>query len=344
MPGVPLRTGVTPNSLAPGASCANLGHTRTRETGNCMSDHSRGRSGTLAYAAVGLEPSPPVPLRKTDPTRVGPYVLESVLGSGGMGRVYLGRDTTGSGRAAVKVIRPEYAEDPQFRKRFEREVASLGRVHSAHTARLMGSGCEEALVWVATEYIAGPTLAEAVTEGGPIGAQGAWRLTADLGRAIEAMWRARIVHRDLKPANVILAADGARLIDFGVVQAADSTAITHTGQNVGTPAFMSPEQVRGHELTAASDVFSMASAVSYAVAGQAPFGEGTGVDVLHRVAFDPPKDEVVAKVAAADAELAAFLGACLEKDPARRPSPETVFRTAIGHRLSTEPAGSQVGS
>ncbi|WP_155589762.1 protein kinase domain-containing protein [Streptomyces cavernae] len=305
-----------------------------------MPEQSRGRSDTMAYAAIGMEPTPPVPLRKNDPTRVGPYVLESVLGSGGMGRVYLGRNTARQGRAAVKVIRPEYAEDPQFRRRFEREVAALGRVRSAHTARLMGSGCEEALVWVATEYIPGPTLADAVTEHGPIDAAAAWRLVADLGRAIEAMWQAGIVHRDLKPSNVILAADGARLIDFGVVQAADTTSITTTGQHVGTPAFMSPEQVRGHELTAVSDVFSMASAVSYAVAGQAPFGEGTGVDVLHRVAFDPPKEEVVAKVTAADPQLAEFLGTCLEKDPERRPSPETVFRTAIGHQLSAGSAGS----
>ncbi|WP_416959711.1 protein kinase domain-containing protein [Streptomyces sp. Agncl-13] len=280
-----------------------------------------------------------VPLRKSDPRQAGPYRLVSVLGSGGMGRVFLGRDATGAtGPAAVKVIRPEYAEDPLFRRRFEREVGALDRIRGAHIVRLLGSGCDEELVWVATEYIPGPTLAELVDACGPVDAAAAWRLLADVGRAIEAIWRAGIVHRDLKPSNVILGADGARVIDFGVVQAGDGTSITATGQNVGTPAYMSPEQVRGQEVTAASDVFSLASTLTYAVAGEAPFGEGTGVDVLHRVAFDPPREDVLDKVAGVDPELAAFIRTCLDKDPELRPLPEAVFRTAIGHQLSA-PAG-----
>ena len=299
----------------------------------------RGRSETMAYAAAGMEPPPVVPLRKNDPRQAGPYRLLSVLGSGGMGRVYLGRDATGAtGPAAVKVIRPEYAEDPLFRRRFEREVGALDRIQGAHIVRLLGSGCDEDLVWVATEYIPGPTLAEVVDACGPVDAAAAWRLLADVGRAIEAIWRAGIVHRDLKPSNVILGADGARVIDFGVVQAGDATSITATGQNVGTPAYMSPEQVRGQEVTAASDVFSLASTLSYAVAGEAPFGEGTGVDVLHRVAFDPPREDVLDKVAGVDPALAEFIRTCLEKDPELRPSPEAVFTTAIGHQLAA-PAG-----
>lgn len=292
----------------------------------------RGRSETMAYAAAGMEPPPVVPLRKSDPRQAGPYRLLSVLGSGGMGRVYLGRDATGP--AAVKVIRPEYAEDPQFRRRFEREVGALDSIQGAHIVRLLGSGCDEDLVWVATEYIPGPTLDQLVDARGPVDVAAAWRLMGDVGRAIEAIWRAGLVHRDLKPSNVILGADGARVIDFGVVQATDGTSITATGQNVGTPAYMSPEQVRGQEVTAASDVFSLASTLTYAVAGEAPFGEGTGVDVLHRVAFDPPREEILDKVAAVDADLAAFIRVCLDKDPGQRPLPEAVFRTAIGHQLS----------
>ncbi|NEC87396.1 protein kinase [Streptomyces sp. SID12501] len=276
-----------------------------------------------------------VPLRRNDPRQAGPYLLESLLGSGGMGRVYLGRDTTGgTGLAAVKVIRPEYAEDPLFRRRFEREVGALDSIQGAHIVRLLGSGCEEDLVWVATEYIPGPTLADVVNARGPIDPAAAWRLLADVGRAIESIWQAGLVHRDLKPSNVILGADGARVIDFGVVQAPDGTAITVTGQNVGTPAYMSPEQARGREVTAASDVFSLASTLTYAVTGHAPFGEGTGVDVLFGVAFEPPREEILDQVGAADAELGAFIRTCLDKDPERRPLPETVFRTAIGHQLS----------
>ncbi|MFF3373072.1 protein kinase [Streptomyces sp. NPDC002680] len=300
-----------------------------------MPPQHRSRTAAMAYAAAGMEPPPVVPLRKNDPRQAGPYQLESLLGSGGMGRVYLGRDTSGgTGLAAVKVIRPEYAEDPLFRKRFEREVGALDRIQGAHIVRLLGSGCDEDLVWVATEYIPGPTLAEVVAARGPIGPEAAWRLLADVGRAIEAIWQAGLVHRDLKPSNVILGADGARVIDFGVVQAPDGTAITVTGQNVGTPAYMSPEQARGREVTAASDVFSLASTLTYAVTGQAPFGEGTGVDVLFGVAFEPPRDEVLDLVGTVDAELAAFIRTCLDKDPERRPLPETVFRTAIGHQLS----------
>ncbi|MET7650079.1 MULTISPECIES: protein kinase [unclassified Streptomyces] len=305
-----------------------------------MSDPHHSRSHVLAYTAAGMEPPLPSPLRKSDPVRVGPYVLLSVLGSGGMGRVYLGQNSEGGpGPAAVKVIRPEYAEDPRFRKRFAREVGALGSVEGAHIVRLLGSGSDEDLLWVATEYIPGPTLEDAVEKRGPLGAEAAWRLMADLGRAIEAMWRAGIVHRDLKPSNVILAADGARVIDFGIVQASDGTSITTTGQNVGTIAFMSPEQVRGKEVTAASDVFTVASTLTYAVTGEAPFGEGTGVDVLHRVAFDPPHEDVLDKVAAVDAELAAFVRQCLDKDPELRPAPDVVFRTAIGHQLSAPAEG-----
>jgi serine/threonine protein kinase len=300
-----------------------------------MPPQHRSRTEELAYAAAGMEPPPVVPLRRNDPRRAGPYLLESLLGSGGMGRVYLGRDTTGgTGPAAVKVIRPEYAEDPHFRKRFEREVGALDSIRGAHIVRLLGSGCDEDLVWVATEYIPGPTLSDVVDARGPIDPAAAWRLLADVGRAIEAIWQAGLVHRDLKPSNVILGADGARVIDFGVVQASGGTAITATGQNVGTPAYMSPEQARGREVTAASDVFSLASTLTYAVTGHAPFGEGTGVDVLFGVAFEPPREEILDQVGAVDAELAAFIRTCLDKDPERRPSPETVFRTGIGHQMS----------
>ncbi|GAA3915274.1 hypothetical protein GCM10023084_78440 [Streptomyces lacrimifluminis] len=304
-----------------------------------MPPQHRSRTEELAYAAAGMEPPPVVPLRRNDPRQAGPYRLESLLGSGGMGRVYLGRDTTGAtGPAAVKVIRPEYAEDPLFRKRFAREVGALESIQGAHIVRLLGSGCDEDLVWVATEYIPGPTLADVVDARGPIDPAAAWRLLADVGRAIEAIWQAGLVHRDLKPSNVILGADGARVIDFGVVQAPDGTTITATGQNVGTPAYMSPEQARGREVTAASDVFSLASTLTYAVTGRTPFGEGTGVDVLFGVAFEAPREEILDQVGAVDAELAAFIRTCLDKDPERRPLPETVFTTAIGHQMSAPPS------
>ncbi|WP_157876204.1 serine/threonine-protein kinase, partial [Streptacidiphilus griseoplanus] len=278
--------------------------------------------------AAGLSRLGAVPLRQSDPGQVGPYTTLAVLGSGGMGRIYLGRDSSaGHGLAAVKVIRPEYAEDPQFRLRFEREATALARVRGDHTALLLGTGLDGDLVWMATEYIPGLSLSAATAQG-PVGASAAWRLAADLGLAIEAMAAVGVVHRDLKPSNVVLAADGARVIDFGIAQAAETSAITSTGQQVGTPAYMSPEQVRGEAVSAASDVFSLASTVACAVTGRAPFGDGTSVDVLHRVAYEPPKDDVLAAVAAADPDLAELIASCLDKDPERRPTPGEVVEAA----------------
>ncbi|GAB2947260.1 hypothetical protein GCM10023080_002370 [Streptomyces pseudoechinosporeus] len=294
-----------------------------------MRDHHGGGSG-----AADAKPPTGKPLRDGDPRRVGPYALVSVLGSGGMGRVYLGREVSGAGRlAAVKVIRPEYAEDEHFRKRFGREVGALEQVRGPYIARLMGSGQDGDLVWMATEYIPGPTLADAVDEHGPLDAAAAWRLAADLVQAVQAMARAGIVHRDLKPSNVILADGGARVIDLGVAQAADASSITATGHYVGTAAYMSPEHARGKPVTTASDVFSLATTLTYAVTGNAPFGDGTGVGVMHRVAYEPPQDDVLDAVTAADPVLAALITDCLAKEPEQRPTPDALFARAIAHQM-----------
>jgi serine/threonine protein kinase len=285
------------------------------------------------FAGTGLDRLGAVPLKGTDPRRVGPYLLVAVLGGGGMGRIYLGRDAEGRpGLAAVKVIRPEYAEDPQFRRRFEREVTALARVQGEYTSVLLGTGHDERL-WMATEYIPGLSLSDAVDRQGPLDAAAAWRVAADLAHAVAAISRVGVVHRDLKPSNVVLGPEGCRVIDFGIAQAAETSSITTTGQRVGTPSYMSPEQVRGEAVSAASDVFSLGSVLGYAVAGTAPFGDGTGVDVLHRVAFEPPRAEVLARVSELDAGLGDLVAACLDKDPARRPTPEQVMEYAAPRQV-----------
>ncbi|WP_265569006.1 serine/threonine protein kinase [Streptomyces hygroscopicus] len=294
-----------------------------------MSDHDR-----VALDGPQVEPSVPEVSQEGSLGRVGPYTLVKWLGSGGMGRVFLGREVSGAGRlVAVKVIRPEFAGDAQFRKRFEREVAALARVQGPYLARLMGSGLDGDQVWMATEYIPAPSLSEAVKEHGPLDAAVAWRLTADLVQAIQAMARAGIVHRDLKPSNVLLAPDGARVIDFGVAQAADTSSITTTGQYVGTATYMSPEQTRGKPVTTASDVFSLGCTLAYAVAGRAPFGNGPAVEVMHRVAYEPPENDILAAVGAADPDLAMLITDCLAKEPEERPSPDALFATAIAHQM-----------
>jgi serine/threonine protein kinase len=286
------------------------------------------------------------PLNPGAPDRTGPYMPLGLLGSGGMGRVYLARPTDDSpGLAAVKVIRPEYAEDAQFRRRFQREAAVQARVSTARAPRLRGTGFQDELLWMATEYIPGLNLAEAVRLHGSLRPIGVWRLVADLGHALLDLASAGIVHRDLKPSNVILSVQGAHVIDFGISRAADVSAITTTGNRVGTPAFMSPEHLRDGRCDTLSDVFSLAGTLVYAATGHAPFGDGTGVDVMHRVAFEEPNEDVIGELSAADPELGALLSACLAKEPARRPGPRELIdaaRTRLYGDGWQEPLNSQL--
>ncbi|ANS68984.1 serine/threonine protein kinase [Streptomyces lincolnensis] len=286
------------------------------------------------------------PLRLGDPRRVGPYAPVALLGSGGMGRVYLARTADdGPGLVAVKVIRPEYAEDPRFRRRFEREASVHARLRTRHTPRLCGTGFEDELLWMATEYLPGYDLAEAVREDGTLGTAAVWRLVAELGQALVSLGAEEIVHRDLKPSNVLLSVRGAHVIDFGISKAVDASAITGTGNRVGTPAYMSPEHLREGRSDTASDVFSLAGTLVYAATGRAPFGDGTGVDVMHRVAFEEPNPEVVREVSAADAELGALLTACLAKEPEQRPTPRELVDAAGARSVPAtwpEPLGGKV--
>jgi serine/threonine protein kinase len=272
------------------------------------------------------------PLRPGDPRRVGPYTTLGLLGSGGMGRVYLARPTDdGPGPAAVKVVRPEYAEDPRFRRRFEREASVHARVRSPHIPRLCGTGFEDELLWMATEYLPGLDLAAAVRECGALETAAIWRLLAELGQALAGLAALEIVHRDLKPSNVLLSVQGAHVIDFGISKAADASAITATGNRVGTPAYMSPEHLREGRSEPASDVFSLGGTLVYAATGRAPFGDGTGVDVMHRVAFEEPDAALLGEICATDPALGSLLSACLDKEPERRPTPQDLIDAAGAH-------------
>lgn len=304
------------------------------------------RPASADDAAAALRQTGALPLRLGDPRRVGPYAPVALLGSGGMGRVYLARPADDSpGLVAVKVIRPEYAEDPRFRRRFEREAAVHARLRTPHAPRLCGTGFEDELLWMATEYLPGFDLAEAVKAYGALETAAVWRLVAELGQALAGLAVEEIVHRDLKPSNVLLSVRGAHVIDFGISKAADASAITGTGNRVGTPAYMSPEHLREGRSDTASDVFSLAGTLVYAATGRAPFGDGTGVDVMHRVAYEDPNPEVVGEIAEADAELGSLLTACLDKEPARRPTPQELVDAGRSRPvLSTwpEPLGGKV--
>lgn len=279
--------------------------------------------------AAALRRTGAAPLRPVDPRRVGPYVPVALLGSGGMGRVYLARlADDGPGLFAVKVIRPEYAEDPPFRERFAREALVHERVRTHRTPTLSGTGFEDELLWMATAYLPAFDLAEYVKEDGPLPLPAVWRLVAELGGALVDLAETAIVHRDLKPSNVLLSLHGVHLIDFGISKALDASSITGTGARVGTPAYMSPEYLRTGKCDPASDLFSLAGTLAYALTGRAPFGDGTGVDVMHRVAFEPPNPEVMGEVETADPDLAALLLRCLSKDPRLRPAPGALTEAA----------------
>jgi predicted Ser/Thr protein kinase len=296
--------------------------------------------------AAALRQTGAAPLRPVDPSRIGPYVPLALLGSGGMGRVYLARPTDGGpGLFAVKVIRPEYADDPNFRRRFEREASVHARLRTPHTPELCGTGFQDELLWMATEYLPGLDLSDAVGQDGALQTTAVWRLVAELGQALAGLAAAGIVHRDLKPSNVLLSVRRAYVIDFGLSKAVDASALTGTGNRVGTPAYMSPEHLRTGRCDTASDVFSLAGTLISAATGHAPFGDGTGVDVMHRVAFEEPYPELLAEITAADAALGSLLSACLAKEPEARPTPGALTETARAHAgtsLWPEPLGGRV--
>jgi serine/threonine protein kinase len=251
------------------------------------------------------------PLGPGDPRQVGPYRIRARLGAGGMGQVFLGY-SPGGRAVAVKVIHRELAQDPAFRTRFRREVAAARAVSGAYTAPVTAAGPDDDPPWLATVFVPGPSLAAAVAEAGPLPAAAVWKLAAGLVEALQAVHSVGLVHRDLKPGNVLLAIDGPRLIDFGIARALERTAVTSTGQIVGTPSFMSPEQVEGGRAGPATDVFSLGCVIVFAATGTGAFGDGPPASMLYRVVHAPP---TLTGLPGGLRELAA---ACLAKQPADR--------------------------
>ncbi|MEV1023830.1 serine/threonine-protein kinase [Streptomyces sp. NPDC050264] len=251
------------------------------------------------------------PLAADDPRTVAGYRLAARLGAGGMGRVYLSH-TQGGRPVAIKVVRPELADDPDFRRRFRREMEAARSVRGAYTAELIDGDADGAPPWLATLYVPGPSLAEAVARRGPLPLPALLWLTAGVAEALQAIHAAGIVHRDLKPSNVLLAADGPRVIDFGISTAFDGTSYTATGATIGTPQFMAPEQASAAPVTAATDVFSLAQTVAFAALGEPLYGNGPAVSVLYRIVHSAPD------LSPLPAELRPLLERCLAADAAER--------------------------
>ena len=252
-------------------------------------------------------------LRREDPRVVGSFRLHRRLGAGGMGVVYLGSDRKGQ-RVALKVIRPDLAEDQEFRSRFAREVSAARRIRGGCTARLVAADLDADRPWFATQYVPGPSLHDKVADEGPLGAAEVAAIGAALSEGLVAVHEAGVVHRDLKPSNILLSPKGPRIIDFGIAWATGASTLTHVGTAVGSPGFLAPEQVRGAAVTPATDVFSLGATLAYSSMADSPFGHGSSEVMLYRVVHEE------AQLHGVPDALAPLVRACLAKDPEERPS------------------------
>lgn len=269
------------------------------------------------------------PLEPDDPATVGPYRLVAQLGSGGMGRVYLGYSPSGR-KVAIKVIRPEYVQDPAFRQRFAREVIASRAVSGFFTAGVVDADPEGLRPWLATAYIPGPSLQRAVQKSGPFPERSVRALGAALVEALTAIHAANLIHRDLKPANVLLAQDGPRVIDFGISRLSEHSGLTLTGTTIGSPGYMSPEQIQGLRIEPSSDVFSLGSVLAYAATGTSPFGEASVPALLYRVVNEQPDLQAV------PTGLRDLIGWCLAKKAADRPELPALMHALTGGRSPVE--------
>ncbi|WP_329118214.1 serine/threonine protein kinase [Streptomyces sp. NBC_01465] len=278
------------------------------------STNGDGRGEQEDYVDGGIKP-----LTAFDPARIGPYLLLGRLGAGGMGRVYLARSDSGR-TVAVKVVHEEHVSDERFRARFRREIEAAGRVADRYTAPVLDSGPGEERPWVATGYVPGLSLEQVVRRHGPLPVDSLHTLADGLLHALKDIHDAGIVHRDLKPSNVMLTVDGTKVIDFGIARALETSVqslLTSTGMVVGSPGFMSPEQVRGKSAGIESDVFTVGCVLAYAATGRMPFGHGASNQhsVMYQIVHEEPDLEGVG-----DAALRSLITRCLTKEPEQRPT------------------------
>ncbi|WBB63995.1 serine/threonine-protein kinase [Streptomyces sp. WMMC500] len=270
------------------------------------------------------------PLSSRDPKRLGEFTLQARLGSGGMGRVYLGRSPGGM-QVAIKVIREDLAGDADVLARFRREVATVRAVRSPYTARLVDACLDAPPFWLATEFVPGPTLLVA-SRGAPMEPALCRGVFAALAEALAAVHRHGVVHRDVKPHNVILAPGGPQLIDFGIARAAEHTQLTRTGQLPGTPGYTAPEVLMGNEAGPAADVFSLGATMAAAATGRPPYGGGEWAAVSYRVVHGEIDVDGV------ESGLAELIRQCVAREPAGRPDPlEIVRRCGVTGALAEFP-------
>lgn len=267
--------------------------------------------------------SEPDPLSPSDPVALGEYSLIGRLGKGGQGIVYLGRDAEGDDYA-VKVLNDQWSQDPELRRRFEKEVRAAQKVDAFCTAAIHEANLEQDPPFVVSEFVPGPSLQEAVNAEGPRRGASLQRLAISTATALVAIHQAGIVHRDFKPGNVLLGREGPRVIDFGIARVVDGSA-TMTGSIMGTPSYMAPEQIEGQTVTDKVDVFAWGCVMAFASTGDAPFGADSVPAVVHRVVSAPPE------ISGVPESLRPVVERCLNKDPHQRPSASELLMRLLGH-------------
>lgn len=260
---------------------------------------------------------------------IGSFTIQGRLGRGAMGAVYLARSPSGR-LVAVKVVRDELAGDAAFRARFAREIAAARRVGGTHTAAVVDADPDAERPWLATEYLPGPTLQKAVETSGPLAADGMRTLARGLAEALMAIHGSGVIHRDLKPSNIVLTENGPRVIDFGIARALEEASLTATGVVIGTPGYLSPEQITGAPVGPASDLFALGSVLVYAASGRGPFATGNPASLMHRVINEQPQLPPLPDL------LEDVVRRCLARDPGHRPTPADLLR------LLGPPAGTSV--
>lgn len=261
------------------------------------------------------------PLNSEDPRSIGQYSIASRLGIGGMGVVYMARSPQHE-LIAVKVIKPELAHQRHFRARFAREVEAMRRVRGERVAQLVDADPEADTPWLAMEYVPGPTLHDYVLEQGPLPQGAVIELAHGLAEALESIHQAGMVHRDLKPSNVILSPDGPKVLDFGIAHVMDATALTSTGQQIGSIAWMAPEQLIDGTETSATDVHAWAATLHFAATGRNPYGEGRPQALALRIANGQPNPEPI------EPRLDTLIRTALAAEPGRRPSISQILDSA----------------
>jgi serine/threonine protein kinase len=268
-------------------------------------------------------------LDDSDPRQIGRFAVLGLLGAGGMGRVYLARPVDGpdhpDARVAVKMIRPDLAGQPQVRDRFRREVATAARVNPQFTAEVIDADPDAPAPWLATRYLPGKTLSEEITDNGPLDTHRLRGLALRLAQVLAAVHNSAVVHRDLKPSNVLLSPDGPRLIDFGIAAALDLTNVTATGEVIGTPVYMSPEQITGiPPVGPPSDVFSLGALLVTAATGRKPYPNATTPAALvYRIVHDEPNLSDI------PGDLHDLIARCMAKDPAARPTARDIINEIL---------------